>query len=239
MRRQPRSCTVTVRFINDPPHLRRTARCVSSIAIAVAYVFVTTASPLLAHTQDEIRAAKDAAIHHLDLQLELPATDLAEDWFWHLQIPPEYLLLALLLGLGILAWQFRDLIPMPRLARIGHFDGAAAAAEATARPPAALLLAADELAAEGRFVEGMHLLLLQALTAIRERLDGPFADSLTSREILRGARLPDSGKSSLRDIVLRVERSYFGKHSVERRDYDICRSRLGELARSLGAEIVA
>ena len=43
-------------------------------------------------------------------------------------------------------------------------------------------------------------------------LDEQFADSLTSREILRSTRLSDAGRASLRDIVNRVEWTYFGEH---------------------------
>ena len=45
------------------------------------------------------------------------------------------------------------------------------------RTPEVVLGAADELAAQGRFVEAMHVLLLQALADIRRRLDEEFADS--------------------------------------------------------------
>ncbi len=65
--------------------------------------------------------------------------------------------------------------------------------DAAGRPPEVVLGAADELAAEGRFVEAMHVLLLQALADMRRRLDEQFADSLTSREILRACQAPGRG----------------------------------------------
>jgi hypothetical protein len=208
--------------------------------IAAAFAIVFTASPLYARTQDEIRAAKDAAVRQLDLQLELPAAEIDDNWLWHIRIPPEFMLLGLLLGLGVIAYQFKDMIPIWRMRRDRQWDGVTATEGASGEPASVTaMVAADELARQGRFVDAMHLLLLQSLTAIRERLDEPFADSLTSREILRGTRLSEAGKTSLRDIVMRVEWTYFGKHPAERRDYEACRARFDELAQSLHHETVA
>jgi len=44
---------------------------------------------------------------------------------------------------------------------------------------------------------------------MRERLNEKFADSFTSREILRSTKLPQDGRNSLHDIVTRVEWTYF------------------------------
>ena len=81
----------------------------------------------------------------------------------------------------------------------------------------------------------MHVLLLKGLADIRQRLGEEFADSLTSREIMRRARLSAAGTSALRDIVLGVERSYFGEHPVGQRDYEVCRRRFDELGAALAA----
>ncbi|HZC79118.1 MAG TPA: DUF4129 domain-containing protein, partial [Ktedonobacterales bacterium] len=91
----------------------------------------------------------------------------------------------------------------------------------------------DELAAQGRFVEAMHVLLLQGLAAIRAGLDEEFADSLTSREILRRARLSDPGRASLRDIVNRVEWTYFGQYPAALADYEACRTSFNTLTQAL------
>jgi len=208
--------------------------------IAAAFAVMLTASPLFARSDDEIRAAKDAAIRQLDLQLELPAAEAEDNWPWNIRIPPEFILLGLLLGLGVIAYQFKDMLPIWRRRRGGPWDGTRAPeGESSAPATVGALVAADELARQGRFVDAMHLLLLQSLAAIRERLDEPFADSLTSREILRSTRLSETGKTSLRDLVMRVEWTYFGKHPAERGDYEACRARFDDLARSLHSETVA
>ena len=95
--------------------------------------------------------------------------------------------------------------------------------------------AADELAGEGRYVEAMHVLLLNALAEIRRRVGEHFADSLTSREILRRANLPGEGRVLLRDLITRVELSYFGAYPAERDDYLACRRSFDLLVRMLPA----
>jgi ribose 1,5-bisphosphokinase PhnN len=81
----------------------------------------------------------------------------------------------------------------------------------------------------------MHALLLQSLSDVRRRLDEQFADSLTSREILRSTRLPSQGREPLREIIARVERTYFGEYAAGPQDYVACRERFTELARALHA----
>jgi hypothetical protein len=131
-------------------------------------------------------------------------------------------------------YAFRDLIPILRSRRGDDWtaeEGSLGAGRAGSS--AAALGAADQLAAEGRFVEAMHVLLLRGLAAIREGLDEQFGDSLTSREILRSTRLPEAGRASLRDIVNRVELTYFGQRPAAHEDYVACRSSFNALALAL------
>ncbi len=138
-------------------------------------------------------------------------------------------------ALGVLLYAFRDMIPM--LGRWGR-SGAWSSDDAVpggveARAPAVVLGAADDLAAEGRFVEAMHVLLLQSLADIRAGLDEQFADSLTSREILRSTRLSEAGRAPLRDIINRVEWTYFGEHPAALPDYVACRASFNALVQAL------
>ena len=64
---------------------------------------------------------------------------------------------------------------------------------------------------------------MEAHEAVRRRLDEQFADSLTSREILRSTRLPSEGREPLREIIARVERTYFGEYAAGPQDYMACR----------------
>jgi hypothetical protein len=83
---------------------------------------------------------------------------------------------------------------------------------------------ADRLAAEGRFAEAMHTLLLQTLAELRSRLAQGFAPSLTSREVARAVSIPDSARLALQGLVGKVEPIYFGNGSAEAADYASCRA---------------
>jgi Domain of unknown function (DUF4129) len=144
------------------------------------------------------------------------------------------------IALGVLLYTFKDMIPILRTQQGGAWSGEdTEAGEVVARPPAQVLGAADELAAQGRYVEAMHVLLLQGLADIRARLEEQFADSLTSREILRGARLNPAGRSSLREIIAAVERTYFGGYPAQGDDYATCRRNFDALRRVLRGGVLA
>ena len=232
--------SVSMKFLTAPHrHPSRVSRLASRF-MAIAFAVALAAQPALARAPGAIAAARDLALHQLDLQLELPADDsMDKPSWWPIHIPPEFLFAGLLLGLAIIAYQFRDMLLIGRWSRKGDWAGEQQAEGEGAPAAPSATVAADELARQGRFVDAMHLLLLQSLAAIRERLDEPFADSLTSREILRSTRLSESGKALLHEIVARVEWSYFGQHPAERADYDACRARFDALVQALREEVPA
>ena len=126
------------------------------------------------------------------------------------------------------------MIPVLRAGRSGMWaEDETAALQAGPRAPEVVLDAADELAAQGRFVEAMHVLLLQALADIRRRLREEFADSMTSREILRSRQVSDALRRPLRDVISRVEWTYFGGHPAVRDDYLACRTSFSALVEAL------
>lgn len=207
-------------------------------AIALCRVlFVAAATgcaawPLAAQTPQQVQALAAQAVERLDLQTEL--LQQPEPVQWQLNLPPETLWLVIIVAVGALLYAFRDALPMLRFGR----DGAWAADEAAIgqtgpAAPAVALGAADDLAAQGRFGEAMHILLLQALAEIRLRLEEQFADSMTSREILRSKHLSDQLRHPLGEVVSRVEWTYFGEHPAAQDDYLACRSSFGALARAL------
>jgi hypothetical protein len=53
---------------------------------------------------------------------------------------------------------------------------------------------------------------------------------MTSREILRSDQLSDDLRRPLRDVVNRVEWTYFGEHPAARDDYLACRDSFSALA---------
>lgn len=194
-----------------------------------------------AQTKPSPQDLADQAIRRLDLQTELPR-DEEEDPAWTLNLPPETIWVVVVIGLAILAYAFRDMIPGLGFGLRSDFesgDDGGAPGRTIPRAPDVVLGAADALAAEGRFAEAMHVLLLQALAAIRRRLEEPFADSLTSREILGSRRLSDALRMPLRDVVHRVEWTYFGEYPAAEADYLACRASFHALAQALQARAAA
>jgi hypothetical protein len=186
----------------------------------------------IAAAAQDARQLAERTIRRLDLQTELPRVP--EPDSLRLALPAEVLWAVIVIALAVLLYAFRDLIPILGLGRRRAWGGDAGdAGDAASRAPDVTLARADELAARGNFVEAMHALLLQSLAYLRERLNEQFADSLTSREILARAPLPPEGRASLRDIVARVEWTYFGERQATRADYEACRASFSALAQAL------
>jgi hypothetical protein len=184
------------------------------------------------------RAIAERAVRGLDLQTELSREP--EPFSWQLHLPPEVLWLVVIAGIAVLLYAFRDMIPALRVGRDRDWTPEEAGGDETrTREPAIALGAADTLAAQGRFAEAMHVLLLHALAVIRRRLDEPFADSMTSREILRSRQLPDGLRAPLREVVGRVEWSYFGEHPAAHDDYAACRASFATFAQALHEGVAA
>jgi hypothetical protein len=214
---------------------------------AAAALAIADATP--AQAPADAQAAAAEVIRQLDLQTALPhgpetsAEFLWRFFSWHLVLPEWtsiVLWVAVLCAVSYLAYLFLihargDLFARWRLSQQGR-DGTAEGGALGPQAAAEVMMTADELARQGRFVEAMHTLLLQSLADMRQRLGEQFADSLTSREILRSSRLPDRGRASLREIIARVEWTYFGDHPAGPSDYQACREKFSELALALNGE---
>lgn len=194
--------------------------------------------PAQTMAEPQVRNIAEEAVRRLDLQTELVREP--EPLGWQIKLPPEVLWFVVIVGVAVLLYAFRDMIPALRARRDGAWGTEeAGGAEPRTLEPAIALGAADGLAAQGRFAEAMHVLLLHALAVIRRRLDEPFADSMTSREILRSRQLPDGLRAPLREVVGRVEWSYFGEHPAVRDDYAACRASFATLAQELHGAVAA
>ena len=194
-----------------------------------------SAAPIAAAAADARLLAEDV-IRDLDLQRGLPLH--AESAPWRLDIPPETLWVVAVLGAGVLAYVLRDLLPSWRRRNPGGWTADPATAGDAAPPALAAATDADELARRGLLVEAMHVLLLRSLWDIRGQLKEDFADSLTSREILRSPRLPAPVRTPLQQIVTRVEWSYFGAHPAALDDYLSCRRSFDVLTAALRGQMV-
>jgi hypothetical protein len=200
-------------------------------------VFFSPGLPSSASAQSpqEVQKISEQAIRRLDLQTKLPTGP--EPQRMTLKLPPEALWVVIVIALGVLIYAFRDMLPFWRTGLRGGWGAdETAPGDAAGRAPEVVLGAADELARDGRYVEAMHVLLLQALADMRRRLGEQFADSFTSREILRHTKLSAAGQGALRDIVERVEWTYFGQRPAAEADYQACRASFGALAQALRAD---
>src|SRR5713101_514141 len=181
-----------------PDYLRcfiRATRCPIRYAL-VALLLSSVLCPLSsvsAQTPQEVQKIAEQAIRRLDLQTTLPREP--EMPSFSIPLPAEALWLVIAVAVGVVIYAFRDMLPIWRLGQGGAWTAdEMLPGDVTARTPAAVLGAADEVAAVCRFVEAMHVLLLQVLSDIRRRLAVQFADSLTSRELLRSPRLSEAGR---------------------------------------------
>jgi hypothetical protein len=209
-----------------PPRLMRLAAC-----LLICVLTALSARPVWAQSDDPVQDAVAGTIKKLDLQLTLPHMPTQQDQGSSLKIgvPQEVIWLVAFVVAGILLYVLLDMIPGWR-SRTDEGWETGGDFTAGLPTPGATLAEADELARQNLFVEAMHLLLLYSLAEIRRRLKLEFSDSLTSREILRRAQLPENATAALRGIVTRVELSYFGDHPATRPDYESCRARYEELS---------
>jgi len=88
----------------------------------------------------------------------------------------------------------------------------------------ALLSDADALAAEGRFAEAVHLLLLRSINDIDGRLPNTVRPALTARDIAGLDRLPAAARPAFDRITRVVESSLFGGRPVDRAAFTDCRA---------------
>jgi hypothetical protein len=206
------------------------------LAIAVIPAILCSAASALA--AEQVRQLAQETVEELKLQTSLPVDENPVGWLLDLpaiEFSSEMFWAALVTMLAFLLYQMRDELPSFSFTRAGRWQengtdpGNGAGYDGEAGPS----ITGDELARQGRFIEAMHWLLLHSLSEIRERLGVRFPDSMTSREIVRRARLPENAKRLLNDIVTRVEFSYFGTYPAGEQDYAACRSSCEKLLAEL------
>lgn len=94
----------------------------------------------------------------------------------------------------------------------------------------ALLEDADALAAQGRYAEAAHLLLLRSVEDIEGRDDKLLRPSLTSRDIAELEALPGPARGAFSRIADVVERSFFGGRDVDVGGWSECRRAYADFA---------
>jgi len=89
---------------------------------------------------------------------------------------------------------------------------------------------AEALAAEGRFAEAIHHLLLRSIEDIANRRPRLVRPALTSRELAASDGLPTAARDLFAKIAGQVERTLFGGRSVARPDWEQARSAYADFA---------
>ena len=86
-----------------------------------------------------------------------------------------------------------------------------------------ILAEADRVARDGDYGEGVHLVLEQAISILRNELRVELPRSLTSREVRRRFRLDEGTDRALGELVNATEVSLFGGRPASEADYRRCR----------------
>lgn len=89
---------------------------------------------------------------------------------------------------------------------------------------------ADRLAAEGRYDEATHLLLMRSVGQIAEVRPDLIDPSSTAREISALSALPDKARHAFAVIAERVERSLFALRRLSAEDWQAARAAYADFA---------
>ena len=197
------------------------------LVVALAWSFGLPGASAFAQSPPDFGEAAKGVVKALDLQTSLPNPAVAsepEPWLLGGDSVRFLLWVAVAVGAVVIALYLRDILPGGGLARRKKWNAGDSDLQPGTSAEAEAQINADELARLGRFVDAMHVLLLQALADMHRLLDVAIADSLTSREILRRAKVSPLAKSALQEIIGAVERAYFGDYPAGESDYLSCRT---------------
>jgi uncharacterized protein DUF4129 len=140
-----------------------------------------------------------------------------------------FIVLGIVVILVVLFWLLRELISRGRAPQEAAGAGEPVEAETAEREPA--FEDAARLAAEGRYAEAIHALLLAAIRHFAERSRVAVQPSRTSRELIRLLPLGPEPRQAFTDLVRTVELSLFGGVAVGREEYERSLSRFRALTR--------
>lgn len=99
-----------------------------------------------------------------------------------------------------------------------------------AAPARSWLEEADALAAQGRFAEAVHHLLIRSIEDIAARRPKLVRPALTSRELAAADAIPSPARALFAHIAQLVERSLFGGRSVAEGDWQEARTAYADFA---------
>ncbi len=127
-----------------------------------------------------------------------------------------FIVLLIVAALLVVGWLARELIRRGR--RASEAGGAEPPASVSGHEP--IFEDAARLAAEGRYAEAIHVLLLTAIRHFAERSRVPVQPSRTSRELIRLLPLAADAREAFAELVRAVELSLFGGEPAGREEYE-------------------
>lgn len=137
----------------------------------------------------------------------------------------------LVVGIALLAfWIIRDFSGYMGEAEVEDAAVADEDGDAVAQVVARPLGDAEALAAQGKYSEAIHALLLRTLQELVKRGQVTLPPSLTSREILGRVPLGADAREALSGLVLAVEVTHFGGAAPNADDYAMCRQHFDRFA---------
>jgi hypothetical protein len=141
-----------------------------------------------------------------------------------------FIVLLVVAGVLLVGWITRELLARRRGADPRMAPDAEASPAST--PERALVFDdASRLAAEGRYAEAVHALLLAAIRHFAERSRTAVQPSRTSRELVRLLPLGPEAREAFAELVRTVELSLFGGADVGPEDYERNLARFQALTR--------
>jgi hypothetical protein len=140
-----------------------------------------------------------------------------------------FIVLFIVVILLVLFWLLRELINRRGQTPAEAGEGEEPASAASEREPA--FEDAARLAAEGRYAEAIHALLLAAIRHFAARSRVAVQPSRTSRELVRLLPLGPETREAFTELVRTVELSLFGGVAVDREEYERSLSRFRALTR--------
>lgn len=94
----------------------------------------------------------------------------------------------------------------------------------------AWLESADALAAQGRYEEAVHHLLLRSVDDLSRRRPDIVRPALTSRDLAQAPGVPAAPRRMFAQIAQAVERSLFGGRSIDAEGWATCRAAYADFA---------
>ncbi|MFL6235956.1 MAG: DUF4129 domain-containing protein [Thermoanaerobaculia bacterium] len=142
-----------------------------------------------------------------------------------------FVVLFVVVGLLIAGWILREIVDRRRKRGVEVSPGAAPATPASASALSLSFDDASRLAAEGRYAEAVHALLLAAIRHFAERSKTAIPPSRTSRELVRLLPLGPDARDAFAELVRTVELSLFGGADLGAEDYERNLARFQALTR--------